>query len=505
MKKLNENQKKFFYLGLTLFISLSLVMIVSSYFTKAELIVNTVLAVFRALTSVWIGLIIAYLANPIVMFFDKKLFLKIFGEKKKGLARALSVTCAILLLLTVLVGILVLVIPQLIDTLATLVKNFPSYWSKVEGFARDFANDHPTFGGKVYEFVSGAGDKLMDWLQNDLLPNANILGTVTSGLMGAVGFIINFFVGIIISIYLLCDKEHFLMQSKKLTASILSEKWYTRLMRACSETHHVFGEFITGKIIDSLLVGIVCFVFMMIVDIPYATLVSVLLAVCNLIPFFGQFIGMIPSFLLILVIDPIKAIIWLVVIIIYMQIDANVISPKILGNSIGLGSFWILFSIIFFGGMFGVVGMLVGVPVFAMIYRLITRNMDKHLRKKGLPTEAYVYAEAGPTYPDRKGRRKLDGSIAESKSAHAASEASGGASDGASDGTSDGASESDATSGDAGTSDDASGGKDTKDSENENSGDKGADGPADPADEDTDSSEDTSGGKVKRFFRNKKK
>ena len=482
MKKLNEHQKKFFYLGVTLFISLSLVMIVSSYFTKAELIVNTILAIFRALTAVWIGLIIAYLANPIVMFFEKKIFLKIFGEKKKGMARALSVTCSILLLLTVLVGILVLVIPQLIDTLATLVKNFPTYWRKVEDIARNFANDHPTFGGKIMDFVNGAGDKLMDWLQNELLPNANILGTVTSGLMGAVGFIVDFFVGIIISIYLLCDKEHFLMQSKKLTASILPEKWYTRLMKACSETHHVFGEFITGKIIDSLLVGIVCFIFMMIVNIPYATLVSVLLAVCNLIPFFGQFIGIIPSFLLILVIDPVKALIWLVVIIVYMQIDANVISPKILGNSIGLGSFWILFSIIFFGGMFGVVGMLVGVPVFAMIYRFVTRFMDRHLRKKGLPTEAYVYAEAGPSYPDRKGRRKLDGSFEESKEAHVAeagAEAAADSTDGTDDAadSTDGADDADSTdsSGESDDADSSDGADDVESTDSKDGTDNAAD------------------------------
>ncbi|MBR6229296.1 MAG: AI-2E family transporter [Eubacterium sp.] len=424
MKRLNERQKRYFYIGLTLFISLSLVQIVASYFTKAELIANTILAIIGALTSVWIGLIIAYLTNPIMMFFEKKIFLKIFGEKKKGAARALSVTCSILLLLTILIGILVLVIPQLIETLSTLVKNFPTYWKNVEAFAQNFANDHPSIGGKVMEFVDGAGDKLMNWLQNDLLRNANILGTITSGLMGAVGFIINFFVGIIIAIYLLIDKENFLMQSKKFTASVFSEKWYTRIMTICSETHHVFGEFITGKIVDSILVGIVNFLFMTIVGIPYATLVSVLLAVCNLIPFFGQFIGIIPSFLLILVIDPMKAFIWLVVIIVYMQIDANVISPKILGNSIGLGSFWILFSIIFFGGMFGVVGMLVGVPVFAMIYRFVTKRMDRHLQKKGLPTEAYIYAEAGPTYPDRKNRRKLEGHFGDLHKAEAAGESS---------------------------------------------------------------------------------
>ncbi|MBO6108732.1 MAG: AI-2E family transporter [Eubacterium sp.] len=400
MKKFNERQKRYFYLGLTLFISFSLVMIVSSYFTKAEIIVTTIGSIFRALTSVWIGLVIAYLTNPIMMFFEKKVFSKIFKGKKEGLVRGLSVTISILLILAVLAGILILVIPQVIDTLATLVKSFPGYWDNVMNFVEKFAKDHPGIGGKILEFTNDAGNKLMDWLQNDLLPNVNIVGTVTNGLLNAAEVIVNFFVGIIISIYLLGDKENFLLQAKKLIATIFPKKWYRRILIGCSEAHHVFGEFITGKIMDSLLVGVVTFLFMWLADIPYATLVSVLLAVCNLIPFFGQFIGMIPSFLLIFVISPIKAIIWLIVIIIYMQIDGNVISPKILGNSIGLGSFWILFSIIFFGGMFGVIGMLIGVPVFALFYRAVRYYMDRHLRKKGLPTQAYAYAGDSDDYPE---------------------------------------------------------------------------------------------------------
>ncbi len=409
MRKINEKQKRYFYLGLTLFISLSLVIIVSNLFTRAGLILSLIGSIFSALTSVWIGLTIAYLINPLVKFFEDKVFKKILKGKHKGAARGLSVTVSILLLLALLVGLLVLVIPQLVETIITLVQNSPKYYRTVQGWVNAFAQDHPTFGLPLKEVVDNGYDKLIRWFQTDLVQSANTLNTVTSGLWSAFNVLIDFFVGVIIAIYLQVDRENFLSQSKKLLAAIFPEKWYIRIMTMGSETHHVFGEFITGKLLDSLFVGIVSFLFMWIASIPYATLVAVLLAVCNLIPFFGQFIGIIPSALLILVIDPIKALIFVVGIVVFMQIDANVISPKILGNSIGLKSFWILFSIIFFGGLFGVVGMLVGVPVFAMLYKIITRFMDRHLRHKGLPTEAYEYAAAGVHYPDKKGRRKLEG------------------------------------------------------------------------------------------------
>ncbi|MBR0120001.1 MAG: AI-2E family transporter [Eubacterium sp.] len=399
MKRLKPEQKKYFYLGITLFISLSLVVIVSTFFQEARIVVTLIKNIFGALSAVWIGIIIAYLINPIVKFFETKVFLKLFKNKHKGLARALSVVLSIVLLLAFLIFLLLMIIPQLVETIYTLVRNVPSYWSTLESWIKGFAEANPTFGEPILNFLDGAYDKLMIWLQHDLLPSANLLGTATGALMGAVSVLMNFFIGLIVSIYLLCDKENFLMQTKKVMAATFSKRNYTRILNVCSETHHVFGEFITGKILDSLLVGAVTFVFMWIADIPYATLVSVLLAVCNLIPIFGMFIGIIPSALLILVIDPFKAVLFVVVIVIYMQIDGNVISPKILGESIGLKSFWILFSIILFGGLFGVVGMLIGVPVFAMIYRYVTFLMNKRLKKKNLPQEAYAYAGGPMDYP----------------------------------------------------------------------------------------------------------
>ena len=465
MKRLNDDQKKYFYWGLTIFLSLSLALIVSNLFPKLSLILDFFGAIFSALTPLWIGLIIAYLMNPVVRFFEKKVFLKLFKNKHKNVARGISVALSILLMFGFLTGLSVLVIPQLIDTAKSLANNIPTYFDDATNSIKTFMSDHSSlFSEKtqadILDNIQNASNTLVDILKNSLPTLLSSLGDVLSSLVSVAGVVVDFFVGIIISIYLLCDKDNFLAQTKKFLAAVLPERWYIRLMTMFSETHHVFGEFITGKLIDSLFVGVVTFVFLWIMGfflgdkgMPYSTLIAVLLAVCNLIPFFGQFIGIIPSALLLLAHDPLSALIFVVFIVVFMQVDANVISPKILGNSIGLGSFWILFAIIFFGGMFGVVGMLIGVPVFAMIYRIVTRYMDKHLRKKGLPTEAYEYRDAvGPTFPDRKTRRKLRKEEKNAK-ANGASEAGAAASDttkaeeptGSDDAASDDSAESEAT------------------------------------------------------------
>ena len=419
MKRLKDDQKKYFYWGMTIFIALALALIVSNIFPKFSVILTFLGSVFSALTPVWIGLIIAYLMNPIVRFFETKIFLKLFKGGHKNIARGISVTLSILLLLGFLAGLSVLVIPQLIDTAKSLSEKIPGYFNDAKSSIDSFMREHSSmFSAQTQQDIraglDNAANAIVDMLKNSLPTLLSSLGSVLSSLVTVAGVVVDFFVGLIISIYLLCDKENFLAQTRKFLAALLPERWYIRINSMCSETHHVFGEFITGKLIDSLFVGIVTFLFLWTMGLfldngmPYSTLIAVLVAVCNLIPFFGQFIGIIPSALLLLVHDPISALIFVIFIVVFMQIDANVISPQILGNSIGLGSFWILFSIIFFGGMFGVVGMLIGVPVFAMIYRIVTRYMDRHLRKKGLPTEAYEYREiAGPMFPDRKTRRKL--------------------------------------------------------------------------------------------------
>ena len=411
MKIFNEEYKKYRLWGITLFLALSAVVILSSLITRVDVVFSAIGKVISALQAVWIGLIIAYLLSPVVNAMESKLFIPLFektiknNQKRiKGLARAISVALSVILGIAVIAVILMLVIPQVIDSIISLAKQLPGYYDEVMAAVNKFAYEHPQIGPTIQDFTENMYDKIAGWIQNDLLPQANLVGTVTDGLKSAVGVTINFFIGIIISIYLLSGKENFLLQARKLLAAIFTKKTYDRIMDFCSETHHVFGEFISGKIIDSLIVGVLTFILISIFGIPYAVLISVFIGVTNLIPFFGQYIGIIPTALLVFVESPVKGIIYLILIILLMQFDGNIMGPMILGDSIGLKSFWILFSIIFFGGLFGVWGMLVAVPVFAMIYRYISRFTNKHLKKKGLPTEAYAYAAPPKELPKKESK-----------------------------------------------------------------------------------------------------
>ena len=241
------------------------------------------------------------------------------------------------------------------------------------------------FSGSMYE-------KLITWLQNDLLPESSkLLSMLTDGVVNAMSVLINVFIGVIVSIYLMAGKENFCAQAKKLMYAILPEKRVEGTLEVLRETHTVFAKFISGKIVDSLIVGMLTFIIMSIANIPYALLISVIIGVTNVIPFFGQYIGIIPSAILVFIANPSKGVIFLILIIILMQFDGNVLGPKILGDSIGLKSFWILFSILFLGSLFGFLGMLCAVPIFAMIYRWVKRWCSKRLAKQGVPVETDYY------------------------------------------------------------------------------------------------------------------
>lgn len=226
--------------------------------------------------------------------------------------------------------------------------------------------------------------------------------------MSVTSRVMSFVVGIIISIYVLMGKERFFAQSKKLLSALIPTPAVDRIVQITHQSHEIFSGFISGKILDSCIVGLLCFIGMVIFRWPYAVLISVMVGVTNVIPYFGPFFGAIPSVLIMLIVDPVKAI-WLALFILALQqLDGNVIGPKILGNSTGLSAFWVIFSITVFGSLFGVVGMFIGVPLFAVIYSLVRQFCEWRLSCKGMPTGTADYAspehtliEAPPKKPFR--------------------------------------------------------------------------------------------------------
>ncbi len=216
---------------------------------------------------------------------------------------------------------------------------------------------------------------------------------ISLSVMNVINIVKNLLIGLIVAIYVVNSKETFISQAKKITYSILPEPNAAFVIDQFRLAHRMFGGFIIGKMIDSLIIGVICFVGMSILNIPYVMLVSVIIGVTNIIPFFGPFIGAIPSALLILLANPLKSLYFLVFVLVLQQFDGNILGPKILGDSTGLSSFWVLFSILLFGGLWGFIGMVIGVPLFAVIYHLIRLTVNHFLRKKELSTVTEEYLD----------------------------------------------------------------------------------------------------------------
>ena len=201
----------------------------------------------------------------------------------------------------------------------------------------------------------------------------------------------NIVLGLIVSVYLLLDKEKFYAISKKIVCAMFSKKTADRIFELTYRSNNTFGRFLSGKIIDSAIIGVISFILFTIAKMPYVVLISVIVGITNIIPFFGPFIGAVPCFVLILFESPMKALIFLALIFFIQQLDGNVIGPKILGDSIGISAFWILFSILVAGEIFGFMGMIIGVPLFAVIYSIIKENIEYRLKEKNLPTDTEDY------------------------------------------------------------------------------------------------------------------
>lgn len=246
---------------------------------------------------------------------------------------------------------------------------------------------------QLYEQFS---TQVVDWVQNSALPQ---LVALMTGVVTTVSVLFDLLIGIIIALYILNSKDTFCAQAKKTLYSLFSIQRANRIIKRVAYIHRVFGGFITGKLIDSLIIGLLCFAGLrilmgfglMTMDQSYALLISVIIGVTNIIPFFGPFIGAVPSTILIMVISPVQAVYFVLFILALQQFDGNILGPKILGNSTGLSSFWVMFAILVFGGVFGFVGMAVGVPLFAVLYTMATEAVNNLLRKRGLSVDTNAY------------------------------------------------------------------------------------------------------------------
>ena len=321
------------------------------------------------------GAVIAYLLKPVCNTIEA--FLRRFiPEKMKGLINALSVTFTILFGLLLIYALCMMIIPQLITSVTTLYYTAQANITKFMYWANhlEFIEKNEQIMELLNSAYAALNTNLDTWIKNTLLPSMqNILSGAALGVLNVVVVLKNLVIGIIVAVYMLASRKRFVQQGKMVLYSVVKPRWASLITEEVKYADRMFGGFINGKILDSAIIGLLCYIGCLIFKFPSALLVSVIIGVTNVIPFFGPFIGAIPATLLILIQNPIKALWFVLFVLVLQQLDGNIIGPKILGNTTGLSSFWVLFAILLFGGLWGFAGMIVGVPLFAVIYDVIKK------------------------------------------------------------------------------------------------------------------------------------
>lgn len=406
---------KYVKVGMVAFFVLAGILLLFFFLFKINSVKSAFITLTEILQPIILGIVVAYLVNPIMQTIDKPFstfFVKVCRFKKRGakIARGFSVALAIILFLGLIAAIVYLITPQFIESAVSMIETLPAQIDIAIKHITDFVGKNELLSA----VATNALDYGKDWLENDL-PEfvTSYAGKVATGVVKTAGFLSDLIIGFIVAVYVLMSKETFKAQFKKMLYAFAGQKPSESVLTVLKKSNEVFSGFITGKIIDSIIMGILCFIGTSLLNIPYAALVSIIVGVTNIIPFFGPFIGAIPSTLLILIVDPLKGLYFLIFIILLQQFDGNVLGPKILGDSTGLSPFWVIFSIVVAGGLFGFLGMLLGVPLFAVIYYLINESVRYKLSKKQLPVETEVYMSGAPIEPTDRETPSLEEPIPE--------------------------------------------------------------------------------------------
>ncbi len=391
------NEKKYAMWGITAFCVVAASVLFFFFIFRLHSVGALVGKILKILSPIIYGLVIAYLLGPIESFWNRRLTV-LFKERMKndkraeGAAKGLSILIALVIAIVIVCGLLLLVLPRLVESIAAMIDAFPFYIGEIQGFIDALLKDHPEIlvvSGEAYEKMM---EHMESFISTDLIPQMNILlSNLTNIIISVFNSFLNMMIGVIVSIYVLMSKDKFIGQGKKMLYAMFKPNVANNILMIMRQSNRIFGGFISGKLLDSLIIGIICFIGLYIMGTPYMVLVSVIVGVTNVIPFFGPYIGAIPSAFLILLVDWKQCLCFVVFIIILQQIDGNILGPKILGNSTGLSAFWVVFSILLGGGLFGFAGMLLGVPVFAVIYYMIKTLVEWLLARKKLPVASEDY------------------------------------------------------------------------------------------------------------------
>ncbi|MBC5688270.1 AI-2E family transporter [Mediterraneibacter sp. NSJ-55] len=395
--------------GMTIFVVIAACILFYFALLRLTIISDILAKIIHVLKPIIYGMAIAYLLNPIVKFADrhllpviKKKFPKL--KKKEQLTRGMGIMAGLLVLIAVVVALFNMMIPELYRSIRDMVITVPSQMNHfLESFSKMNA-ENSAIGKFAAEVLAEAAKFLQNWMRTDLLEQVNVvMSGLTVGVINIISEMLNIVIGMIVSVYVLFSKEKFSRQCKKIVYAVFKPSNANMILHLTIKSNEIFGGFIIGKIIDSAIIGVLCFIGLSLLDMPYTMLVSVIVGVTNVIPFFGPYIGAIPSAILILLSDPRMGIYFIIFILCLQQLDGNIIGPKILGDSTGLSAFWVVFSILLGGGLFGFLGMILGVPTFAVIYYIVNMIVNNRLERKKLPTntncyDKFSYVDSDGTY-----------------------------------------------------------------------------------------------------------
>ena len=397
MKRLLEN--KHARLMLMIFIVGALLIIFNQIVGNYESFSEGVGTIKTIVSPFIYGFVMAYLLSPIYNATVRGLY-KLLGKYFKNKQRLFSFcklvasVVAVVCLIGAVAGLIALIVPQVIESLTGILKSLPQRLTQLSALFNDITSkmDNKRLAMKMSEIYAQVQTNLIELAQTKLLPGmGTLVGQVSTQVILTLKTMMNVMIGVMACVYMLNSKERFQGQFKKVILATLPKEKAEALFDFAKFTNRTFGGFINGKIIDSIIIGIICFILMEIFGFPYPILISAIIGITNVIPFFGPFIGAIPAAIIILLVSPIHALYFLILIFILQQVDGNIIGPAILGNTTGIASFWVLFSIVIGGGLFGFIGMVLGVPVFAIIYYYFSRSINKRLEAKGLEfrTDSY--------------------------------------------------------------------------------------------------------------------
>lgn len=358
--------------------------IVISAFT---LILYVFLTNFSIISNLWgkitgmlfpfiIGFALAFLLNPIMMFFETRVF-KNWKCKGKG-KRTLSMLIALFIAIAVVTFLIYLIVPAVIDSVSDLVSNNEVYINRFSNFITNIFEDYHLDTSKINDIVGRSSDFLTYF--GDMFTST--LPAIVSTSYGIIKSLLNVLIGVAAAMYLLLDKETFISNVKKINYAVLPKPVASYLKRLVNIIKKVFYDFIVGKAVDSLIIGVICYIGLSLMGIKYAALLSVIVGITNMIPVFGPFIGAIPGIIILMIIQPVQSIYFAIYILALQQFDGNILGPLILGDKLGLPSFWILFSVTVGGALFSVVGMFIGVPTFAVIYYAVKEYINLRLERK---------------------------------------------------------------------------------------------------------------------------